>query len=179
MDELPVRAQELEVFLQGHTRGGDGADDEVEGAGVVFVPVGVFVRSDEFISAEFHSVGFLGGCARDGGYAVGAEGFRVENAEVAEASDADDADFFAGTAAVLLEGGVGGYAATEHGGRFGGGDAGRDFDNKVGGGAAVVGVASVGLAAVGVFAVVGAYHAGAVVFHAAGTFFAVGLEAGA
>ena len=49
----------------------------------------------------------------------------------------------------------------------------------MGGGAAVVGVATVGFAAVVVFAVVGAYHARAVVFHAAGTFFALGLEAGA
>ena len=97
---------------------------------------------------------------------------------MAEAAEADDADFFPGTAAVFLEGGVGGYAAAEHRGCVGGGDAGGNFDDEVGGGAAVVGVAAVGLAAVGVFAVVGAYHAGAVVFHAAGTFFAVGLEAG-
>ena len=97
---------------------------------------------------------------------------------MAEAANADDADFFAGTAAVLFEGGVGGYAAAEHGGGFGGGDAGGDFDDEVGGSAAVVGVAAVGFAAVRVFAVVGAYHARAVVFHPAGTFFAVGLEAG-
>ena len=98
---------------------------------------------------------------------------------MAEAADADDADFFAGTAAVFLEGGVGGYAAAEHGGGVGGGDAGGDSDDEVGGDAGVVGVAAVGFAAVDVFAVVGAYHAGAVVFHAAGTFFAVGFEAGA
>ena len=179
LDELPVRAEELQVFFKRHARGGDGADDEVEGAGVVFSPVGVFVCGDEFIGAEGHGVGFFGGGARDGCYAVCAEGFGVEDAEVAEAADADDADFFAGAAAVVFERGVGGDAAAEHGGGFGGGDAVGDFDDEVGGGAAVVGVASVGLAAVAVFAVVGAYHARAVVFHPAGTFFALGLEAGA
>ena len=98
---------------------------------------------------------------------------------MAQAADADDADFFAGTAAVFIEGGVGGYAAAEHGGCVSGGDAGGDFDAEVGGDPGIVGVAAVGFAAVGVFAVVGAYHAGAVIFHPAGTFFAVGLEAGA
>ena len=145
----------------------------------MFVPVLVFVSSDEFISAEGHGVGFFSRGAGDGCYAVCAQGFGVEDAEVAEAADADDAYFFAGSAAVVFEGGVGGDAAAEHGGGVGGGDAVGDFDDEVGGGAAVVGVPAVGFAAVGVFAVVGAYHAGAVVFHAAGTFFAFGLEAGA
>ena len=83
MDELPFRAQELEVFFERHAGGGDGADDEVEGAGVVGGPVGVFVCGDEFVGAEVQGVGFFGRGARDGCYAVGAEGFGVEDAEVA------------------------------------------------------------------------------------------------
>lgn len=87
--------------------------------------------------------------------------------------------FLPGPQPLFFEGGVGGDAAAEHGGGVGGGDTVGDLDDEVGGGAAVVGVAAVRFTAVGVFAVVGAYHAGAVVFHAAGTLFALGLEAGA
>ena len=78
-----MRAQELEVFFERHAGGGDGADDEVEGAGVVFCPVGVFVCGDVFIGAEGHCVGFLSRGAGDGCYAICAEGFGVEDAEVA------------------------------------------------------------------------------------------------
>ena len=109
---------------------------------------------------------------------VGAEGFRVEDAKVAEAANADNSYSFAGAAAVLFEGGVSGDTTAEHGRCFGGGDAGGDFNDEVGGDAAVVGVAAVGLAAVVVLPIVGADHVCAVVFHAASAFFAVGLEAG-
>ena len=49
----------------------------------MFSPVGVFVCGDEFISTELHCVGFFSGSAGDGCYAVRAEGFGVEDAEVA------------------------------------------------------------------------------------------------
>ncbi len=97
---------------------------------------------------------------------------------MAQAADADNSNFLARTAAVLLEGRVEGYAAAEHGGCVCGGDGGGDLEDKVRGGAAVVGVTTVGLAAVGVLAVVGSDHIGAVVFGSVGAFFAVGLEAG-
>ena len=142
-------------------------------------PVRVVLRGDKLVGAEFQSVGFLGGRAGDGGYLVGAQGFGVEDAEVAQAADAYDANFFTRAGAVLLQGRVQRDAAAEHGRRVLGRDGGGDLDDEVGGGATVVRVAAIRLAAVGVFAVVGADHiGGTVLFHAVGAFFAIGLEAG-
>lgn len=67
-------------------------------------PVRVLARGDEVVGAEAEGVGFLGGGAGDGDDFAGAEGFGEEQAEVPQAPDSRDADAFAGTAAVVLEG---------------------------------------------------------------------------
>ena len=65
-------------------RAADGADDEVEGAGVRGRPVLVLARRDVRVRAEREDVGLLGIAARDAYDFVGAEGFGPEDAEVAE-----------------------------------------------------------------------------------------------
>ena len=59
LDECSICAEQHEVLFQGHVRGGHGADDEVEGAGVVGGPVRVVLRGDEGVGAEFKRVVFL------------------------------------------------------------------------------------------------------------------------
>ena len=52
LDELPVCAEQVEVFLQRHVGTGDGRDDQVERARVVGRPVFVVVCGDEVVCAD-------------------------------------------------------------------------------------------------------------------------------
>ena len=60
LDERPRGFEQFQVFGEGHLGRGDGADDEVEGLGVVRCPVLVLVRGDEVVRPEFCGICLLG-----------------------------------------------------------------------------------------------------------------------
>ena len=74
LDKGPVGAEEGQVGFEGHVGGGDGADYEIEGAGVVGGPVFVVVCCDIPVRSDFHRVVLFRGGAADGRNAVCSEG---------------------------------------------------------------------------------------------------------
>jgi hypothetical protein len=180
LDEVTAAAEELEVVAEGHLGAGDGADDQVDGLGVLVRPALIVVGGDVGVGAESEDLVSLGGLAGDTDDLVSAEGLCEEDTEVAETTNTDDADSLAGAAAVCAQGSVDGDTAAEHGGGELRGDTVRDLDDEAGVGAVVVGVAAVGLADVaGVDGAVCADHLGAVVEAADGALAAVFAETAA
>lgn len=60
MDESATSSEEGKVAIQGHIGSGDGADYQVEGAGVRLGPIRVIPTGGyEFVCAQLHSVFFL------------------------------------------------------------------------------------------------------------------------
>lgn len=157
-------AEELEVVAEGHLAAGDGADNDVDGLGVLVGPVLIVVSGDVRVSAESENLVPLGGLAGDTDDLVGAESLCEEDTEVTQATDTDDTNSLSGTAAVVAERSVDGDTTAEHGsGKLRGKRLG-DLDDETRVGTVVVGVSTVRLAdAVGVDGAVGADHVVAVV----------------
>ncbi|KAI6756841.1 hypothetical protein HG530_011439 [Fusarium avenaceum] len=162
LDEVTAAAEELEVFAKGHLGAGDGADDQVNGLGVLVGPALIVVGGDVGVGAESEHLVSLGGLAGDTDDLVSAEGLCEENTEVAETTDTDDADSLAGAAAVCAQGSVDCDTAAEHGSGELRGDAIGDLNDEA-----------------GVDGAVGADHLGAVVEAADGALAAVLAETAA
>lgn len=56
LDERSLGSQKSQVLVQWHFRGRDGADDEIQGARVLLVPVLFVFGGDVLVGAELESV---------------------------------------------------------------------------------------------------------------------------
>ena len=107
---LPSRREQIDVGVD-VVVGGDGVEDEVEAAGVLFHFVGVF-GDDHFVGAEAQGVVLLAGRGGED-HGVRSEGVGELNAHVAEAAEADDADLLAFGDAPVAHGRIGGDSGAE------------------------------------------------------------------
>jgi hypothetical protein len=156
LDESAANLQEGEVLGHGHLLAGDGADDQVEGTGVLRSPVLVLSGGNVLVSTELENIVALVVLAGDTDDTVSTEGLGEQDTKVTETADTDDTDSLSGTTAVVDEGRVDGDTTAKHGSSIGRLDTLGNLDDEGTVGAVVVGVATVGLVlAVGVDGSVG------------------------
>ena len=115
LDEGTANLQEGQVLSHGHLLAGDGADDQVEGTGVLGGPVLVLTSGDVLVGTELEDVVTLVVLAGDTNNAVSTESLGEEDTEVTKTTNTDDTDSLAGTTAVADEGRVDGNTTAEHG----------------------------------------------------------------
>ena len=157
LDELAANIEQAEVAGEGHTRAGDGADNEVERVGVGLL-VALLGGGDKLRRPHLKSVLFLAVRSANSHYFVCPERLSPEESEVTETTNADDADTLAGTAAVLLQGRVEGDTTAQHRRCLGRVDAVGDGEHEMTISAPVPRITAVGLLASRPFRVVSSNH---------------------
>jgi len=100
LDESTTNLQKGEVLGHGHLLAGDGADDKVEGTGVLSGPVLVLSSGDVLVGTELEDIVALVVLAGNANNAVSTESLGEEDTEVTETTNTDDTNSLAGTTAV-------------------------------------------------------------------------------
>jgi hypothetical protein len=142
LDELATDVEQAEVAVDGQAGTGDGADDQVEGVGVLLL-VTLLGGGNEVVGTHLERIFLLGVGAADGDDLVSAQGLGPEETKVAKTANTDDTNALAGPAAVLLEGRVEGDTAAKHGRGLSRGHSVGDGEDEVVVSAPVLGVSTV------------------------------------